>query len=94
MKKKKETVESLLSGLRSRGWHVAVHNDYHTVSGRWRTFWLFTNGWLTAKGEGRTDAEALHLVLAGANSVEKAADRADQMGVHLPEFVNLKPRRG
>lgn len=85
------TVEELLIHLRGRGWHVAVHNDYHTDLGGWCTFWLFTNGWLTAKGEAGTDRQALRHVFACVNCVEKAAAAAHERGVHLPEFVNLKP---
>lgn len=48
-----------LSKLRADGWMVAIHNDY-TLDGETFTFWLFTHpegAW--AKGEGRTDEEAL-----------------------------------
>lgn len=46
--------------LREQGLMVAIHNDYRTGDGP-RTFWLMTHkdGWW-AKGEGRTDAEALN----------------------------------
>lgn len=50
--------------LRKRGWSVAVHNDYF-IDGERYTFWLFTNdlqAGACAKGEGRTDAEALDQV--------------------------------
>ena len=47
--------------LRAQGWSVAVHNDYR-LNGVAHTFWLFTKGDLCAKGEGRTDGEALELV--------------------------------
>ena len=91
MPDKESTVEEMLEALRSRGWRVAVHNDYHTQLGGWCTFWLFTNGWLTVKGEGKTDRESLRLAICHADCVEKAAAAAHDRGVHLPEFVNLKP---
>jgi hypothetical protein len=47
--------------LREKGWSVAVHNDYRLNDESW-TFWLFTKGYQCAKGEGRTDAEALNEV--------------------------------
>ena len=49
--------------LRMAGWAVAVHNDYQ-LDGEPHTFWLFTQGSRCAKGEGRTDAEALDQVRA------------------------------
>jgi hypothetical protein len=54
----------LVDDLRARGWSVAVHNDYRQ-GGEARTFWLLTHPdgrW--AKGEGRTDAEALEKIRA------------------------------
>lgn len=48
-----------LATLRSKGWSVAVHNDYR-LDGVSYTFWLFTHPsgrWV--KGEGSTDEEAL-----------------------------------
>jgi hypothetical protein len=50
-----------LAELRSAGWMVAVHNDYHQ-DGKLRTFWLFTKGDRAIKGEADTDAEAIALV--------------------------------
>lgn len=47
--------------IRAQGWMVAVHNDYRQ-DGKLFTFWLFTKGDLCAKGEGRSDAEALDMV--------------------------------
>lgn len=45
--------------LRAAGWSVAVHNDYR-LNGEAHTFWLLTHpSGRYAKGEGRTDAEAL-----------------------------------
>lgn len=54
--------------IRAAGWTVAVHNDY-SLNGARHTFWLFTRADPSrtnlpgegryAKGEGRTDAEAL-----------------------------------
>lgn len=84
-------METLLDKLRSMGWHVAVHNDYHTELGGWCTFWLFTKGRLCAKGEGRTDEHALRQALAQAECAEKSATRATELGVHLPHYGNLLP---
>ena len=84
-------MESLLDKLRCMGWRVAVHNDYYTQLGGWCTFWLFTKGRLCAKGEGSTDEVALRIAMAHAECVEKAAQEAKRLGVHLPDFVNLLP---
>lgn len=62
------TEEEPLTLLRDAGWMVAVHNDYR-LAGVAHTFWLFTHPdghW--AKGEGRTDAEALAVALANART--------------------------
>src|SRR5258705_13835176 len=48
-----------LVGLRSRGWKVAVHNDYR-IGGKDMTFWLMTHETgAFLKGEGETDMDAL-----------------------------------
>ncbi len=55
----------LLDELRAAGWAVAVHNDYWQGIGVGRqrfTFWLFTNGDRSVKGEGPIDAEALQQI--------------------------------
>jgi hypothetical protein len=44
--------------IRALGWSVAVHNDYR-LHGCPYTFWLFTKGTSSVKGEGLTDADAL-----------------------------------
>lgn len=56
----------ILGILRDAGWAVAAHNDYR-LDGMPRTFWLLTHpgGWY-AKGEGKTDAEALMEVAQAA----------------------------
>ena len=59
-----------LHRLRWAGWRVAVHNDYR-LDGKDHTFWLFTKGYLAAKGEGLTDAEALQEV---EREVERIAE--------------------
>lgn len=67
-------LEEMLLDLRSRGWSVAVHNDYR-LRGEAFTFWLFThpNGkW--AKGEGRSDQEALRQVMLSATDGYNASD--------------------
>lgn len=51
-----------LALLRSKGWSVAVHNDYK-LNGQSYTFWLFTKGERAWKGEGRTDLEALQQIV-------------------------------
>jgi hypothetical protein len=53
--------ESSPGDIRTKGWMVAVHNDYRQ-NGENHTFWLFTRGDRCAKGEGKTDAEALNQV--------------------------------
>jgi hypothetical protein len=57
---------------RSRGWSVAVHNDYR-LDGVPMTFWLFTKDGRAVKGEGLTDNEALANVLVGIENVDGAA---------------------
>lgn len=52
---------SLLSEIRSKGWRVAIHNDYR-LNMEFYTFWLFTKGEKAIKGEGTTDLEALQQV--------------------------------
>jgi hypothetical protein len=61
---------------------VAIHNDYRQ-GGEAHTFWLFTQGNHCAKGEGRTDSEALDKVRAALSQESPApaaapgdADRA------------------
>lgn len=56
------SIDSLLKEIRSRGWLVAVHNDYR-LGGEFHTFWLFTSEDRAVKGEGRSDVEALAQVL-------------------------------
>lgn len=56
-------LKQLLSNIRSRGWVVAVHNDYRQ-NGVHHTFWLFTHGSSCVKSEARTDEEALANCLA------------------------------
>lgn len=52
--------ESVLDGLRSDGWQVAIHNDFR-IAGRPRTFWRMVNPETGryVDGEGADDAEAL-----------------------------------
>lgn len=64
---------SKLSEFRRLGWIVAVHNDYKQ-EGFLHTFWLFTKGNRAAKGEGRSDEEALIQV---ENAIH-AWDRMDE----------------
>lgn len=54
-------LEDVLALLRSKGWRVAVHNDYRQ-DGKDYTFWLFTNGNVAVKGEGPTDLAALKII--------------------------------
>lgn len=55
--------------IRANGWMVAVHNDYR-LRGEFHTFWLFTKGDYAAKGEGKSDAEALEQVRAEITRIE------------------------
>lgn len=64
MKTRAERAEAKVpDDIRSRGWKVAVHNDY-TLGGNDCTFWLFTKGSVCVKGEGQDDEEALNEVRA------------------------------
>lgn len=56
--------------IRALGWSVAVHNDYR-LNGEAYTFWLFTKGSRAAKGEGRTDADALAAVYAEIEALSR-----------------------
>lgn len=67
-------LKALLEDIRGRGWSVAVHNDYR-LHGQRHTFWLFTcdKRALCAKGEGRTDEEALTQALAAIEGLGSVA---------------------
>jgi hypothetical protein len=69
---------AVLGRLRDAGWVVAVHNDYRQ-GGTLHTFWLFTKGDRCAKGEGRSDAEALSAAAVAAKLVEQNPTRGDVM---------------
>ena len=57
-----------LAQLRGEGWNVAAHNDYRLRGENW-TFYLMTHPTgIWAKGEGRTDAEALAVAKADASA--------------------------
>lgn len=58
-----EAIQSRPDDIRALGWAVAVHNDYR-LNGVPHTFWLFTKGNLSVRGEGRTDRAALDQVRA------------------------------
>lgn len=58
-----QTAARLLSELRTAGWLVAVHNDYHQ-DGRFMTFWLMVQGERALKGEGADDEAALSQIAA------------------------------
>lgn len=55
-----QNASEIVDDLRSRGWRVAVHNDY-MFYGKLHTFWLFTNieQRRFIKGEAKTDFDAL-----------------------------------
>lgn len=59
-----------LTHLRTKGWMVAVHNDYRQ-GGQTMTFWLFTHatGYFV-KGEGKTDDLALASCVKSARLFE------------------------
>jgi hypothetical protein len=68
--------------IRAMGWAVAVHNDYR-LNGEAMTFWLFTKGDRCVKGEGRTDADALAIVLAALSvnpepAIEQRASESER----------------
>jgi len=70
-------MEELLSDIRDRGWMVAVHNDYRQ-HGELNTFWLFTKGYWSVKGEDRTDRMALMKVLDEIRKVESQVSPDEQ----------------
>jgi hypothetical protein len=72
-------IAETLEQLRARGWAVAVHNDYR-LAGEQFTFWLLTRGTTFVKGEGRTDAEALHEVAIAASAREYDERTMTQLG--------------
>lgn len=61
---------AVLDGLRKRGWLVAVHNDYR-LNGVLHTFYLFTRGDHCAKGEGRSDLEAIGNAVESMSRIER-----------------------
>jgi hypothetical protein len=63
------STDSMLASLRDKGWVVAVHNDYK-LGGVLHTFYLFTKGAFAAKGEGKTDIEALERVLEATEQID------------------------
>lgn len=64
-------VVRLLFSIRSKGWMVAVHNDY-VQDGRLGTFWLFTKGNLAAKGESFvSDYDAIKKALEEIRRIDK-----------------------
>ena len=65
-----ESMQSLLRELRSRGWLVAVHNDY-MQGGVFHTFWLFTKGSRCAKGESTDDEDALNKAFDEVQKIER-----------------------
>ncbi len=79
--------------IRAAGWHVAVHNDYR-LKGVWYTFWLFTKAdpfptgvpgeGRYARGEGRTDAEALNQIRKQIGLPPKAQTATYCDGPHTP----------
>ena len=64
-----------LDVMRRDGWMVAIHNDY-TLTGERYSFWLLTHpSGVWAKGEGRTDEEALEQ--AHAQALERRPARPE-----------------
>jgi hypothetical protein len=68
------TTGQLLDRIRSRGWRVAVHNDYRFNRTN-HTFWLFTKGPFSVKGEGTDDVIALKTVCKEIDKVEGFRDQ-------------------
>jgi len=81
-------IDGALAALRLRGWAVAVHNDYR-LGGEPHTFWLFTKGDLAARGEGRSDEEALEIVQREALRVEGAASSGREEVERLRAALNV-----
>jgi multidrug efflux pump subunit AcrA (membrane-fusion protein) len=76
-----------LETLRSQGWRVAVHNDYK-LNGDDYTFWLLThpNGrWI--KGEGRSDEDAICVLLDAARASHPAPAVGGEVGERVPQAV-------
>lgn len=71
----------LLNLIRKEGGMVAVHNDYK-MNGEFHTFWLFTfpDGTFI-KGEGKTDVEALALILG---ELKQEDEPSTQYQMYLP----------
>lgn len=80
----KPEADTRVGELRKAGWSVAVHNDYRQ-DGESKTFWLFTRGSQCAKGEGRTDSEAIDEVEQAIGDLAKPAD-LDAMAEKLIDF--------
>jgi hypothetical protein len=70
--------------IRAAGWTVAVHNDYR-LNGEAHTFWLFTKDGRCAKGEGKTDAEALTQVRA---EIKRGADIAEALPEQIADVID------
>jgi len=70
---REEHAGTTVDELRARGWLVGVHNDYLLGRDQY-TFWLFTKGSRCAKGEGRTDAEALAKAKAEIDKIDKEGE--------------------
>lgn len=81
----------ILDQIRSFGWDVAVHNDYK-LDGEQYTFWLFTHpdgSWV--KGEGKTDNEALKLVLGNIETIRDMNSDvlfSARQGSMIKDYVN------
>jgi hypothetical protein len=67
-----------LRDMRKAGWAVAVHNDYRQ-DGVFMTFWLLTNGVWCAKGEGKSDYEALREVMVQIHRIKELAASHGQL---------------
>ena len=75
-----QSIDLLLSTIRTKGWAVAIHNDYrlHDES---HTFWLFTKDDRFVKGEGKSDIDALRIVLESIHATPAPQAQADAPAV-------------
>lgn len=80
---------------RRDGWSVAIHNDYR-LQGKAHTFWLVTHPCgLWAKGEGRTDDDALYgAYLEAQTRMQQRSDEIDERRNLRSENAALKRALG
>ncbi len=84
---------AVLAEMREQGWSVAVHNDYRQ-DGQSMTFWLLTHPRAgNARGEGRSDAEALEQAHARAEEALERADALHALEESAAAFLQSVPQK-